>query len=110
MPNQVVDYICPASQYTNGGKPAGTAYGTDRRAVLSLRGGKISSFGDDTIALPPVSLGNYGGYITYYYESAIIDNPNNPYGIDFIVYGNSFDGGSGGAEPGNVLVSEDGEK
>ena len=110
MPNQVVDYICPASQYTNGGKPMETAYGTDRRAVLSLRGGKISSFGDDTIALPPVSLGNYGGYITYYYESAIIDNPNNPYGIDFIVYGNSFDGGSGGAEPGNVLVSEDGEK
>ena len=110
MPNQVVDYICPASQYTNGGKPAGTAYGTDRRAVLSLRGGKISSFGDDTIALPPVSLGNYGGYITYYYKNAIIDNPNNPYGIDFIVYGNSFDGGSGGAEPGNVLVSEDGEK
>ena len=110
MPNQVVDYICPASQYTNGGKPAGTAYGTDRRAVLSLKGGKISSFGDDTIALPPVSLGNYGGYITYYYESAIIDNPNNPYGIDFIVYGNSFDGGSGGAEPGNVLVSEDGKK
>ena len=58
---------------------------------------------------PEASIGNYGGYITYYYENAITDNPNNPYGIDFIVYGNSSSPNEDFAEPGNILVSEDGE-
>ncbi|MGI6028807.1 MAG: S-layer homology domain-containing protein [Candidatus Heteroscillospira sp.] len=93
MPDEVYDYLIVGSQYTNtdqyGGYPeksmwGGAAWGT------------------------PISLGNFGGYITYYYEDAIVDSPNNPYGVDFIVYGNS-NGGSGFGEPGAVMVSEDGE-
>jgi|GEM_PF-1578440 len=53
-----------------------------------------------------VSLGAYGGYIVYEFDKPITNNPNNPYGIDFIVYGNA---GNGKSEPGAVMVSNDGE-
>ncbi|HML37203.1 MAG TPA: S-layer homology domain-containing protein [Bacillota bacterium] len=119
MPQRVEEYLCIASQFTNG---AGTgSYGLN--GVATLRGNELTNttklsnpsvsdelYGSNTsINGTPISLGNFGGYITYYYEKPIIDNPNNPYGVDFIVYGNSHDGGPGFAEPGNVLVSEDGE-
>ncbi|MEG3068505.1 MAG: hypothetical protein RQM95_09910 [Syntrophaceticus schinkii] len=58
----------------------------------------------------PASLGNFGGYITYYFEDAIQDNPKNPYGVDFITYGNSVEGSNAFAEPGQVWVSEDGSE
>jgi hypothetical protein len=54
-----------------------------------------------------VSLGGHGGYATYYYEEPIEDDPNNPYGVDFIVYGNAFAGGSVN-EPAGCQVSYDG--
>ena len=103
MPDQVVDYICPDSQYTNGGGLG--PYGL--KGVATLRGGMASA--NSYLDEPPASLGNFGGYITYYYKDAIENNPKNPYGIDFIVFGNSVDGTNEFAEPGNVLVSEDGE-
>ena len=53
------------------------------------------------------SLGNFGGYITYYYEDAIQNDPNNKYGIDFYAYGNAFVDGGSAAEPGQVYVSKD---
>ena len=88
LPDKVVDYLCINSQYTNG------AYGTEPESTL------ISSV---------KSLGNFGGYITYYYEDALTDNPNNKYGIDFYVYGNAMSDGGSFAEPGQVYVSEDGK-
>ncbi len=90
VPDKVVDYFCVNSQYTNassfGSAPENTLGGTLR------------------------SLGNFGGYITYYYENPIKNDPNNKYGIDFYVYGNSFASGGSAAEPGQVWVSEDGEQ
>lgn len=61
-----------------------------------------------------ITLGAFGGNVVYYYEEPITNDPNNPYGIDFIVIGNAFtnsDGStsSGAAEPGAVMVSQDGE-
>lgn len=61
-----------------------------------------------------VTLGSFGGSITYAFDEPIRDDPNNPFGVDFIVYGNAFlnsDGSSAAsaAEPGAVQVSEDGE-
>ncbi|QIB70051.1 DUF4430 domain-containing protein [Aminipila butyrica] len=53
-----------------------------------------------------VSLGAYGGYIVYEFDKPITNHPNNPYGVDFIVYGNA---GNGESEPGAVMVSNDGE-
>lgn len=89
VPDKVTDYLCINSQYTN------SSFGTEPMLTL---GGSLKS------------LGNFGGYITYYYENAITDNPNNMYGIDFYVYGNSFSQGGSAAETGQVWVSEDGEK
>lgn len=89
VPDKVTDYLCINSQYTN------SSFGTEPMLTL---GGSLKS------------LGNFGGYITYYYENAITDNPNNMYGIDFYVYGNSFSKGGSAAETGQVWVSEYGEK
>lgn len=89
VPDKVVDYLCINSQYTN------SSYGIEPMLTLS---GSLKS------------LGNFGGYITYYYEDAIMDNPNNLYGVDFYVYGNSFSQGGSAAESGQVWVSEDGEQ
>lgn len=91
VPDKVVDYFCIGSQYTNQ-YTGNNAYGTNPEKSLA---GKLRS------------LGNFGGYITYYYENPITDNPNNKYGIDFYVYGNSFAYGSTASEPGQVYVSED---
>ncbi|MCL1855335.1 MAG: S-layer homology domain-containing protein [Clostridia bacterium] len=86
-PDAVVDFIVPASQYTNG------SYGVFPERLLN--GGLIS-------------LGNFGGYITVKYETPIKNDPNHKYGIDFKINGNSL-GGAGFSEPGNVWVSQDGE-
>ena len=93
VPDAVVDYLCMNSQYTNG-----VSYGLQPELTLKQ-------------ALK--SLGNFGGYITYYYEDAIMDNHNNPYGVDFYIYGNAFKGAGATAsygasgEPGQVWVSND---
>jgi hypothetical protein len=55
-----------------------------------------------------VTLGEHGGYLTVYYEMPITDDPYSPYGIDFIIYGNAFEGGAA-SEPASVQVSYDGE-
>ena len=102
MPSRVVEYLCMASQYTNGSQFG--PYGLN--AISTLRGG-ITSATSSSTNQSPTSLGNFGGYITYYYKDPIIDDEKNPYGVDFIVFSNSHNGSSGFAEPGNVLVSED---
>ena len=86
----MVDYLCIGSQYTN------ASYGINPELTLS---GNMKS------------LGNFGGYITYYYENPLTDNPKNKYGIDFYVIGNSQENNIDSmAEAGQVYVSEDGEK
>lgn len=90
VPDKVVDYLCIGSQYTNSG------YGINPEVTLT---GSLKS------------LGNFGGYITYYYENPITDNPNNKFGLDFYVIGNSQEKNIDSmAELGQVYVSEDGEK
>lgn len=88
-PDRVVDYLAIGSQYTNA-----SSYGTMPERTLKSGGGTLS-------------LGNFGGYIIYQYDIPIQNSPNNPYGVDFVVYGNSF--GNGAHEPGYVQVSKDGE-
>ena len=95
VPDAVVDYLVPASQYTNG-----SWYGGMPTKSLICKSG--FQYG--------VTLGNFGGYLTWYYKEGIKNDPKNPYGVDFIVFGNSFDGSNEAAEPGNILVSEDGEQ
>ena len=51
-----------------------------------------------------VSLGFWGGYIIVGFDEAIKNNPDNPYGVDFTIFGNAFQGSS---EPGIVQVMKD---
>ena len=88
-PDEIVEYLNVGSQYTNGG-----AYGTKPERTLR-DGGNV------------LSLGHFGGHITYKYDTPIENDPSNPYGVDFVIYGNSF--GNGAHEPGYVEVSADGE-
>ncbi|MDR0852338.1 MAG: hypothetical protein LBN36_07570, partial [Clostridiales Family XIII bacterium] len=89
-PDEIISYMVPASQYTNS-----VAYGMNPDAIL---GGSVKS------------LGNFGGSVTVYYQEAIKNDPENPYGIDFAIDGNAGAGGGGAglSEPGNVYVSKDG--
>lgn len=86
---EVIDYIVPASQYTNS-----DAYGTNPERLY---------------ANSLLSLGNFGGYVTLKFTDSIINDPKNPYGIDLYIEGNSY-GTAGFSEPGNVWASNDGEK
>ncbi|MBN1341625.1 MAG: hypothetical protein JXQ73_03045 [Phycisphaerae bacterium] len=71
-----------------------------------------------------VTVGN-SGQLTLAFDHPVVDNPANPYGVDFIVFGNSFQTVQGGgkwwngdptgtclgsgfnAEPGRVSVAQD---
>ena len=51
-----------------------------------------------------VSLGAYGGYIILKFDEVCENDPDNPYGVDFTIFGNAF---SGSSEPGVVWVMKD---
>ncbi|MDR2041314.1 MAG: hypothetical protein LBP98_03225 [Tannerella sp.] len=56
-----------------------------------------------------VSLGSFGGYIVLGFDQPIVNDPQNPFGVDFSVEGNSFAGNAYGqwCEPGAVQVMKD---
>lgn len=51
-----------------------------------------------------LSLGAFGGYVVFRFDQPVVNHPDNPFGIDFILFGNPFDGFS---EPGIVSVMKD---
>ncbi len=88
-PSRVVSYL-PIGQFATG-----SGWGSATGKFLS---------GIETTG---VSLGALGGYIEFEFEEEGIRNDsNNPYGVDFVVYGNAF---NGNPEAGAVQVSEDGK-
>jgi chitodextrinase len=56
-----------------------------------------------------ISLGGFGGYVILGFEQPIVNHPQNPYGVDFSIAGNSFAGDLYGTwtEPGAVRVMKD---
>lgn len=93
--------------YVNGYLPVGQyAAGASWGGIFSdgmNRTGSTTKFTVDGSGA--VSLGACGGYIQFEFTNPIQNDPKNPYGVDFIVYGNAF---STNAEAGSVQVSNDG--
>ncbi len=51
-----------------------------------------------------LNLGAFGGYVVFKFENPVQNNPNNPYGIDFTIFGNPL---ADWAEPAVVYVMQD---
>lgn len=88
---RVKEYLVAPSQYTNNGM-----YGKYIESTLTQNGNTTS-------------LGNYGGYVIYAFNTPVMNDPKNPNGVDFRISGNAFNGALTTQEPGQVWVSQDGE-
>ena len=90
-PTSVVSYL-PIGQFAN-------------NSAWGVLGSKFA--GKTSLDSTGVSLGAFGGFIEFYFENGITNGEKSPYGVDFVVYGNAF---NGNPEAGAVQVSEDGSK
>lgn len=88
-PTSVVSYL-PLGQFAN-------------NSGWGVLGSKFA--GKTSLDSTGVSLGAFGGFIEFYFENGITNDEKSPYGVDFVVYGNAF---NGNPEAGAVQVSEDG--
>lgn len=89
-PSSIVSYL-PIGQFAQG-----SGWGTTEDKFVGKT--ELDSTG--------VSLGAFGGYIEFKFDDGITNDPENPYGVDFVVYGNAF---NGNPEAAAVQVSEDGK-
>lgn len=78
---------------------------TDSLAVLGPVGQTDNSSGDASTS-DIVSLGGFGGYIILGFGQPIVNDPQNPYGVDFTVFGNALGNGAS-CEPAAVQVMKD---
>ncbi len=85
--SKVFDYVPAPGQFIN--TPIGSNAGAKSLA------GKVGG---------AVSLGAFGGYIVVGFDKPVENDPVNPYGIDFTVFGNASQNSS---EPANVFVMKD---
>ncbi|WP_153730423.1 DUF4430 domain-containing protein [Sporosarcina obsidiansis] len=88
---KAIEFVPAPGQYTNGN------YTKDAvKKIRSKNGGLLS-------------LGGFGGYLIVEFEEPVKNNPLNPYGIDFTIFGNPFElNGNPGVynqEPGAVEVA-----
>lgn len=86
--SEVLEYVPAPGQFINTeatGSPAG---------ANKIIGGTTGT----------ISLGAYGGYIVFRFENAVENDPENPFGVDFTIFGNAY---ANWSEPGAVYVMKD---
>jgi len=81
-PTKVTEYLPAPGQFVNQ-----DSWGSNPKGIIYDQNG--------------VSLGAFGGYVIFEFDEPIKNDPNNPYGVDLIIYGNAF---KGNEEPGGVQV------
>lgn len=86
--SEVLEYTPAPGQFINSA-PWGVP-----QSALSLVGGVNGS----------LSLGAFGGTVVFRFEEAVENHPDNPFGVDFTIFGNPMHDWS---EPGVVSVMED---
>ena len=103
-------FLTPQNTSASGGAHASTINGYLPIGQYATGSGWGSVSGKLTggVETTGVSLGMLGGYVQFDMGqgNVIANDPTNPYGIDFIIYGNAF---VGNPEAGSVMVSEDGK-
>jgi hypothetical protein len=117
--DQVISYL-PGTAPEPGFIDASTALGEPTRNSAAYGGYVVSPFSGASDATELVSLGA-GGELVVKFDEPVVDDPANPFGIDLLIFGNSFLGLSGGnydetdlatgavfSEGGAVSVSADG--
>lgn len=92
--SRVIEFMPAPGQFTN----EANARSDSGEKVLGNTGGTDM-----------VSLGGFGGYIILGFDQPIVNRPENPYGVDFSIKGNSFAAGlySVWTEPAAVQVMKD---
>lgn len=109
-PKFVNGYL-PIGQYASG-----QAWGSIYSSLTNMAGNDANTDRTVTTDAPTkitsgyaatgVSLGSPGGYVQFEFDGdGIANNAKNKYGIDFVIYGNPF---NGNPEAGSVKVSQDG--
>lgn len=103
-PTEVLSYA-PLGQFARG-NGWGSIYSNYANVAGSTASDALVKFATGTgYESTGVSLGAFGGYIDFYFQGGITNDAKNPYGVDFVIYGNAF---NANPEAGAVQVSEDG--
>lgn len=88
-PQAVHGYITGLCQYANRGNYWGSISKNGRNELTPV----TKLIGYTGFSATGFSLGSLGGYVQYdFSDHPIEDLPSNPYGVDFVVYGNAFNG------------------
>lgn len=96
--------------YTN----AASALGEPSRVTPGMFGGPVDPFSPPYLSDQLVSIGA-GGHLTLQFNSQVLNNPANPFGMDFVVFGNSGfvitngDFSGGGITDGSLFGANSGE-
>lgn len=87
-PDGAIAYLPGITQYANRGDWGSISTGGDNLLTPATKVKGYKGF-----AANGFSLGSLGGYVQYDFSSNPIRNlDTNPYGVDFVVYGNAFNG------------------
>lgn len=109
----VVSYV-PGGGYSSGYTDPASALGSPARVTSGQFGGPVDPFAPPFLPAQLVSLGA-GGSLTVQFNTPILNNPANPFGVDFMVFGGSGfiitngDYSGGGITDGSLFGNNTGE-